>query len=87
MENKLASITTEGEMIRELFHVNYLTAYPISDHILEGWARSIIQLRPDITPEMVRSAIDKMKQGIIQFDHRKGIQNIFVAFAKSTITI
>ena len=75
--NKLVNITTSEQIIKELYHVNYLVAYPLSDIMLEGWAKCIIDLKPKTTPEDLRKVINKMKLGVIPFDPKLGIQNIF----------
>lgn len=59
-----------------------MVAYPISDTMLEVWANTLNELEPEITPDAVKWIIDKMKVGIIDFDNRKGIQNIFEGFRK-----
>ena len=75
--NKLVNITTNEQMIKELYHVNYLVAYPLSDTILEGWCKCIIELKPETTPEDIKKMINKMKLGLIPYDPKLGIQNIF----------
>lgn len=78
MESQLANITVKETMAKELYQVNYLTSYPISDLMLEGWAKCILELRPDTTTSDIKTVIDKMKVGDLPFDNKKGIQNIFV---------
>lgn len=82
MDNKLASITINEQLVKQLYHFNYLTSYPINDSTLEGWARSIEELEPIITPDVIRWICDNMKIGKIDYDNRKGIQNIFNGFRK-----
>ena len=81
-ENQLASTHLKISLIKQLFHVNCLVAYPISDTMLEVWANTLSELEPEITPEVVKWIVDKMKLGMLDFDNRKGIQNIFEGFRK-----
>ena len=75
--NQSVSTQINEGFVKQLFHVNYLVNYPISDFMLEGWSRSIQELAPEITVEDLKAITDRMKLGSIEFDHRKGIQNIF----------
>ena len=88
MENQLISkresrsVSTHNieALAIELYHVNQLTSYPFSDVVLESWAVSLINLEPEITVEAINWITDRMKTGQIQFDGKKGIQNIFNGF-------
>ena len=80
---QLANTSTKIEQIaKELFHINYLVAFPISDPMLEGWARSIDELDPQATPEEIKELIGNMKKGLEEFDKNKGIQNIFIGLRR-----
>ena len=79
IQKQSANITIRKEMVEQLYHVNYLVAYPVSDLMLEGWARSISELMPDVTEFDIKRIIDEMKVGKIKFDSRKGVQNILIA--------
>ncbi len=81
-QSQLANTTTKVELAKALYHINYLTSFPYSDIVLEGWTNSIIELEPEITPEVVKWITDRMKVGLIEFDSKKGIQNIFNGFRK-----
>lgn len=50
--------------------------------MLEVWANTILELEPEINESVIKWIVDKMKIGIIDFDNRKGIQNIFDGFRK-----
>jgi hypothetical protein len=76
---------TPTELIKALYHVNLLTPFPISDGMLELWARSIQKLRPEITPEVVTQIIDKMKLGEIKYDTKEGVQNIFIGYRELSV--
>jgi len=75
--NKSVSTTINEDMVKELYHVNYLVAYPLSDLMLEGWAKCISELKPELKPLELRELINKMKLGVIPYDPKLGIQNIF----------
>tara|TARA_R110000868_G_scaffold119785_2_gene317817 strand:- start:7304 stop:7609 length:306 start_codon:yes stop_codon:yes gene_type:complete len=65
---------------RSLVHYNQLTPYILSDTQLQDWAKSILELAPDIKPNTLRMLIDKMKTGEYDFDNKLGIQNILKAY-------
>lgn len=73
----LESKTKITELSKAVFHVNQLTGYPLPDAVIMDWAKSISELAPEITPKTIKIVTDKMKVGLIDYDHRKGIQNIF----------
>lgn len=80
-ENQLANITTPNpDYVKQLFHINYLTSYPISDIMLEGYSVSIQELVPEISVKDIKEIIDRMKLGSIDFDSKKGVQNIFKGY-------
>lgn len=67
----------EKVMATQIVHVNQLIAFPLSPEQIIDWTRSVIELRPDVTPALMKEVIDAMKTGIIDYDVRKGVQNIF----------
>ena len=88
MENKLAvsqkkdnqSLELSSELTKigqVIVHINQLTPFPYSDFQLIDWAKSINELTPELTPDILKKIIDKYKLGIYEFDSRAGIQNIF----------
>lgn len=93
MENQLQKITTdlylntplnekEIEIAKLIYHVNYIIAYPLSDLHLEGWAKSINELKPELNIENLKKVIDKFKLADLQWDTKKGIQNIFIGLKR-----
>lgn len=62
---------------KAIFHVNQLTPYPYTDSQIIDWAKSIEELTPELKPKTLKLIMDKMKLGIIAYDHRIGIQNVF----------
>lgn len=67
-----------GVLSKILWHLNQVVAYPMTDLQIEDWARSILELRPDVDLNAVKFLIDKFKTGEREYDSKKGIQNIFV---------
>lgn len=80
MQSQLANITTDIELIKQIYHVNYLIPYPLNDAMIEGWAKSLQELEPEITADIVKWIVDKAKIGAFEWDNKKGIQNIFKGF-------
>ena len=83
-QNKSVSITTNKseQLVKELYHINYVVNYPLSDIMLEGWEKTIKELEPEITNEVIKWILDKVKLGYIDWDNKKGVQNIFDGFRK-----
>lgn len=65
------------DLAKVLVHYNQLTAFPYSDLQISEWAKSINELMPNITPDTLKTIINRMKMGIYEYDSRIGIQNIF----------
>lgn len=76
--NQLANISDPSwlPIAKELVHINLLVAYPVSDAMLEIWAKTIEELAPDLTPEILRKLINRYKLGELEYDTKSGIQNI-----------
>jgi hypothetical protein len=81
-QNKSVSITTNQNelLVKELYHINYIVNYPLSDIMLEGWDKTIKELEPEITNEVIKWILDNVKLGFMDWDNKKGIQNIFEGF-------
>ncbi len=78
--SELANTPLDAKLVSELFHLNFLTPFPVGDDMLENWAVSLQELEPMITPEVVKWICDNMKIGRIGYDNKKGIQNVFIGF-------
>jgi len=65
---------------KELYRINYLVSYPLSDKMIVDWAVCINTLEPFITPEILHEIIDSMIMGCNEYNPNKGIQNIFNSF-------
>lgn len=72
----------ELEVATILWNVNQLVAFPISDTLLESWSRSVVRIRPETTVRELEKLIYLMKIDKIEWDSKKGIQNIFTGLAK-----
>lgn len=83
MENKLQKTSTSNLSLEvksmgvELFHYNQLTSFPLSDAQIIDWAKSIKEIAPNLTVEILHEIIRRFKIGHGEFDSRLGIQNIF----------
>lgn len=56
-----------------------LLPYPLSGTAIADWAKCINELAPYATPEMLRTIINKFISNDLDYDYKKGIQNIFIA--------
>lgn len=68
----------EVTVAKILWHINQIVSYPMSDHQIEDWARSLMELKPNTDLAALKFLIDKFKTGDMEYDYRKGIQNIFI---------
>ena len=65
---------------KELYQLNQLSHIKLSDETLEEWAKTLIELKKDVSPEWIKKVVNKMKTGQELYDYRLGIRNIFLAF-------
>jgi hypothetical protein len=63
----------------ELYRLNYALPYPLSGTALADWAKCISELAPYATPEILKEIINKFLRADLEYDNKKGIQNIFIA--------
>lgn len=83
LKKDILSLTKEQtEIAKELIHFNQLTPYPYSDLQISQWVKSITELIPEMTPEIIKHIIDRLKLGVYEYDSRLGIQNVFAGFRK-----
>lgn len=73
----LALNQKEVEIAKILTHVNQLQSYSLNVEQISDWARSINELKPELNTNDLKSVIDKMKMGKIEYNPNFGIQNIF----------
>lgn len=74
------SLATINNLAATVLHINQLTPFPYSDLQIFEWAKSINELTPELTPDILKKIIDKFKLGIYEFDSRAGIQNVFKGY-------
>ena len=67
-------------LVCELYQINQVTTFPVSDKNLEAWGNSIIELAPELTPEILKKIINKYKTGYYQWDNKVGLPNIFKGY-------
>lgn len=68
----------EVTVAKILWHINQIVSYPMSDHQIEDWAKSLMELKPNTDLAALKFLIDKFKTGDFEYDYKKGIQNIFI---------
>lgn len=79
-QNQAVSMQNHFELTRELFQVNLLSNYILSDQMIENWTLTVVEICKDITPEILKMLIDKMKGGYLDFDSKLGVRNIVNAY-------
>lgn len=94
MENQLQKVNQSLELSDkelslavEIFHVNQVMPYPLSDLQISDWAKSINELMPEVSSADIKKIIDDFKLDNIEWDNKKGIQNIFNAISPKSIYV
>ena len=59
--------------------VNALYAYPLNKEQVEDWVAIIDELLPDLTPEELDNTVKKAILGVVDWDVKKGVQNLIQA--------
>lgn len=77
-EYGLSTVLTEKEIQTAtiLYQANQLVSYPIPDHQLEAWSKSLSELFPTMDLELLKRIMRLFKADSLQWDTKKGIQNI-----------
>lgn len=75
----------ELQIAGEIYEVNQLAPYPLSSIQIEDWARSINKLLPELQVSDLERVINDFKMDKIEWDYRKGIQNIFTALVPKIV--
>ena len=65
------------DLAKQVYQINQLVPYPLSDVQIEDIARSLDRLVPELTPELLGLMMDRFKYGYYQWDRTQLIQNIF----------
>lgn len=71
------SIGVNKEIAKQVYHINQLIPFPLTDIQIEDIAKSLEELIPELTPQQLKKMIDRFKFGYYEWDKTKGIQNIF----------
>lgn len=77
-ENQLSLNDRQFAICKELYHVNQLTPFPVSDDRIVEWAKSIEEILPQLDINHLRELFVDFKLGKISYDKNDGIQNIFM---------
>ena len=59
--------------------VNALYAYPLNKEQVEDWVTIINELLPNMTPEKLNDIVNKAILGVVNWDVKKGVQNLIQA--------
>lgn len=82
INNDLSSLSNETiALCKSLVHVNQLSPFDVSDAKIMDWAKSIQELMPNVGCEDLKTLIDDFKLGVLDYDNKKGIQNIFIGLS------
>lgn len=88
MENQLQQLNRnlstplndrEHLIVKELWHINQVITYQLTDSQLEDWAQSINSLLPTLEIKEVSKAIKLLKTGKVKWDVGVGLPNVFSA--------
>jgi hypothetical protein len=58
---------------------NQLRSFKLNDVEVLEWKDTLIRIKPDLTPAMLQYAIDRLMDGELEYNEKRGIQNIFSA--------
>lgn len=76
-------IEVNKELAKQVYQINQLVPYPLSDIQIEDIAKSLEELVPELTPMQLKKMIDRFKIGYYEWDKTKVIQNIFKNLANT----
>jgi hypothetical protein len=77
IKNNSSLSTVEIDLARQIYQINLLIPYPLTDSQIEDFSRTLQELVPELTPAQLKRMIDRFKMGIYEWDRNKMIQNIF----------
>lgn len=78
-DNNIVKLTDkELQIASEIYEVNLLAPYPLTSIQIEDWSRSLNKLLPNLEISVLEKLIDDFKTDAIEWDYKKGIQNIFI---------
>lgn len=76
MSTSIALLPIET-VCQQLFHVNKLIQFKLTETEMEDWSRDIAELSPNTTAGELKLVLDKFKTNRTKWDVKQGIQNIF----------
>lgn len=76
---ELPRSTRAKAVSKVLVQVNKLVGFPLDAQEVISWSNDLDRLAPDLEMEELNFIMDCFKRSDIEWDHRKGIQNIFEA--------
>lgn len=62
-----------------IYDLNKIIPFPISVNEIEDWSATVLRLRPNVQPEIMRDIMDKFLTGEWHYDKDMGITNIIKA--------
>lgn len=83
---KTQNSITYNEVASELFKLNLIVSYPYSDEILEGMAKTIIRLHPDVKIEHITELMDSYLIGQRVFEKENGLPKIISSLKSISIS-
>lgn len=82
---KTQNSITYNEVASELFKLNLIVSYPYSDEILEGMAKTIIRLHPEVKIEHITELMDSYLIGQRVFEKENGLPKIISSLKSISI--
>lgn len=74
--SQLVFSEAEKQLAVQIFHVNQLSPWKLSDLEIIEWTKTILDICPDATPEKIKDVIDRYKTNEIEWNTHQGVQNI-----------
>lgn len=65
------------QLCKQIFSINQLVAFPLSETQMEDWATTLKRLAPNVTNETLQIVLDKFATNRTKWNEKQGIQNIF----------
>jgi hypothetical protein len=66
----------ETSIAQQVFRVNQLSPWALTNGQIVDWTKTILELIPDATPQKIKDIVDKYILEEIEWNKEKGIQNI-----------
>lgn len=75
------------EVCRALWKINLCIAYPLSDAMIEAWAKHLLRLCPDVNLNELNDIMDRYITGEVEYIPNKGLSNIIILLKPKTFTL